>query len=408
MCPRSRAALSGPSQTASGVVAGLAIALLAVGLFALALGVGPAGTALAQSEGPGENLTTEIQLQPDGDADWTVSLSIRLESAAEIEAFRETAARFEDGEESLGLAAFEAANDRVRETVDRPLSIENVERTRRLETETNETGVGRLVLSFTWTNFAVVEGDELVVGDVLAVDGRPWLERLGAGERLVLRAPPEYGVRDSNVEPDDGTLRWEGPMAFDATTLAATFVGDGDTGPGPGTGDDGPPPTDSDPDGSGGLAAPILWGGGLAAVALVGAAYLLVRSRERPLPVPFGDDGTDPEADGAGRGVDRTGGPDASRSGEPGGPGEPGETDVEAGGETAPELLSDEERVERLLETNGGRMKQAAIVEETGWSNAKVSQLLSEMAENDRIQKLRIGRENLITVPDEDVLDSEE
>ncbi len=401
MCPRSRAALSGRSQTAPGVGAALAIALLAVG-FALALGVGPAGTALAQSEGPGENLTTEIQLQSDGDADWTVSLSIRLESPAEIEAFRETAARFEDGEESLGLAAFEAANDRVRETVNRPLSIENVERTGRLETETDETGVGRLVLSFTWTNFAVVEGDELVVSDVLAVDGRPWLERLGAGEQLVLRAPPEYGVRDSNVEPDDGTLRWEGPMTFDATTLAATFVGDGDTGPGPGTGDDGPPPTDSDPGGSGGLAAPILWGGGLAAAALVGAAYLLVRSRERPLPVPFGDDGADPEADGAGRDVDRTGGSDASRGGEP------GKTDAKAGGETAPELLSDEERVERLLETNGGRMKQAAIVEETGWSNAKVSQLLSEMAENDRIQKLRIGRENLITVPDEDVLDSKE
>ncbi|PSP15317.1 hypothetical protein BRC62_07705 [Halobacteriales archaeon QH_10_67_13] len=395
MCPRLRAALSGPSQTAPGVGGALAIALLAVGLFALALGIGPAGIALAQSEGPGENLTTEIQLQPDGDANWTVSLTIQLESAAEIEAFRETADRFEDGEESLGLAAFEAANDRVRETVDRSLSIENVDRTRRLETETNETGVGRLVLSFTWTNFAVVEGDELVVGDVLAVDGRPWLERLGAGERLVLRAPPEYGVRDSNVEPDDGTLRWEGPMTFDATTLAATFVGDGDTGPGP-RDDDTPPPTDgSDPGDSGGLAAPLLWGGGLAAVALVGVAYLLVRIRERPLSVLFGDDSTDPEADGAGRDIDRTGGSDASRDGE-------------AGGETTPELLGDEERVERLLKTNGGRMKQAAIVEETGWSNAKVSQLLSEMAENDRIRKLRIGRENLITFPDEDVLDSEE
>ena len=400
MCPRSRAALSGPSQTAPGVGGALVIALLAVGLFALALGIWPAGTALAQSEGPSENLTTEIQLQPDGDASWTVSLTIQLESAAEIEAFRETADRFENGEESLGLAAFEAANDQVRETVDRSLSIENIERTSRLETETNATGVGRLALSFTWTNFAVVERDELVVGDALAVDERPWLERLGAGERLVLRAPPEYGVRDSNVEPDDGTLRWEGPMALDATTLAATFVGDGDTGPGPGN-DDAPPPTDSDPGGSGELAAPILWGGGLAAVALIGAAYLLVRTRERPLPIPFGSGATNTEPDGAGRDVD-TKGSDASRGGEP------GETDGEADGETTAELLSDEERVERLLKTNGGRMKQAAIVEETGWSNAKVSQLLSEMAENDRIQKLRIGRENLITFPDEDVLDPEE
>jgi uncharacterized membrane protein len=48
-------------------------------------------------------------------------------------------------------------------------------------------------------------------------------------------------------------------------------------------------------------------------------------------------------------------------------------------------------------------MKQANIVSETGWSNAKVSQLLSSMDEADRIDKLRIGRENLITLPDEDV-----
>jgi hypothetical protein len=72
------------------------------------------------------------------------------------------------------------------------------------------------------------------------------------------------------------------------------------------------------------------------------------------------------------------------------------------------ELLSDEERVERLLEQNGGRMKQASIVKETGWSNAKVSQLLSSMEEADRIDKLRIGRENLISFPDEDVTDIDE
>jgi uncharacterized membrane protein len=50
-------------------------------------------------------------------------------------------------------------------------------------------------------------------------------------------------------------------------------------------------------------------------------------------------------------------------------------------------------------------MKQATIVKETGWSNAKVSQLLSAMAEDDRVDKLRIGRENLISFPDEDVTD---
>jgi uncharacterized membrane protein len=47
-------------------------------------------------------------------------------------------------------------------------------------------------------------------------------------------------------------------------------------------------------------------------------------------------------------------------------------------------------------------MKQANIVKETNWSNAKVSQLLSSMDEAGRVDKLRIGRENLITLPDEE------
>ena len=64
-------------------------------------------------------------------------------------------------------------------------------------------------------------------------------------------------------------------------------------------------------------------------------------------------------------------------------------------------LLSDEERVEHLVERNGGRMRQADIVNKTGWSDAKVSQLLSAMADEGRVEKLRLGRENLISLPEE-------
>lgn len=71
------------------------------------------------------------------------------------------------------------------------------------------------------------------------------------------------------------------------------------------------------------------------------------------------------------------------------------------GGGSTETLLSDEERVMRLLRENGGRMKQVDIVEETDWSNAKVSQLLSEMADQGAVDKLRIGRENLISLPGE-------
>jgi hypothetical protein len=63
---------------------------------------------------------------------------------------------------------------------------------------------------------------------------------------------------------------------------------------------------------------------------------------------------------------------------------------------------SDEQRVLELLEENDGRMKQAKIVEHTDWSKSKVSMLLSEMESDGEISKLRVGRENLISLAGEE------
>ena len=59
-------------------------------------------------------------------------------------------------------------------------------------------------------------------------------------------------------------------------------------------------------------------------------------------------------------------------------------------------LLTDEDRVYNLVREHGGRMKQATIVEETDWSKSKVSRLLSRMDEQGDINKLRVGRGNVI------------
>lgn len=66
--------------------------------------------------------------------------------------------------------------------------------------------------------------------------------------------------------------------------------------------------------------------------------------------------------------------------------------------ETQKELLSDEDHVLQLLEEHGGRMKQVHIVEQTDWSKSKVSMLLSDMEEDGEISKLRVGRENIISL----------
>lgn len=61
----------------------------------------------------------------------------------------------------------------------------------------------------------------------------------------------------------------------------------------------------------------------------------------------------------------------------------------------APEL-DDERLVVRMLSAEDGRLKQGEIVRHSDWSKAKVSRLLSRMADDGEVTKIRLGRENLI------------
>lgn len=64
--------------------------------------------------------------------------------------------------------------------------------------------------------------------------------------------------------------------------------------------------------------------------------------------------------------------------------------------------LTDAERVQRLLESREGRMRQADIVDEVEWSASKTSRVIGEMADEGTIEKLRLGRENLIEIADDE------
>ncbi|ELZ14364.1 hypothetical protein C479_00610 [Halovivax asiaticus JCM 14624] len=61
--------------------------------------------------------------------------------------------------------------------------------------------------------------------------------------------------------------------------------------------------------------------------------------------------------------------------------------------------LTDHEYVLKLLAENGGRIKQAEIVESVDWSKAKVSRVVADLEAEREITKLRLGRENLICRP---------
>jgi hypothetical protein len=74
---------------------------------------------------------------------------------------------------------------------------------------------------------------------------------------------------------------------------------------------------------------------------------------------------------------------------------------------TAPPLITDEDRVLRMLDEHDGRLPQSDIVERTEWSKSKVSRLLSRMEDDDQIKKITIGRENLVTHLSDEPLESD-
>jgi uncharacterized membrane protein len=66
--------------------------------------------------------------------------------------------------------------------------------------------------------------------------------------------------------------------------------------------------------------------------------------------------------------------------------------------------LTDEERVQQALANEQGRMRQADLAEELDWSASKTSRVLSGMADEGTIEKIRVGRENVVDL----VLDDED
>ena len=334
-----------------------------------------------------------VDIDAGGDASWSVTERYNLTSDSDEAAFETLAADFEtDGDYNLGLDAFEEAVSGVDETTERSVALTNVERTAAVETE-DANRTGELTLNFTWEGFAQERDDQLVIDDVLTTNDGLWFRGLQSDQTLVIRPPDDYGVENASVAPEGGHLHWEGPVDFDEQSLRATFVG-----------------TDELEEGGSGVIGFIPFA--FLALALVVTVLALVVLRREQLQTVTGrvlnaeETGSSVESNDVASDASEASTATAQSTGSETTPGvdESTHSDDEETEEDEIDidLLSDEERVERLLEQNTGRMKQAQIVKETGWSNAKVSQLLSAMEENGQIDKLRIGRENLISFPDDE------
>jgi hypothetical protein len=358
-------------------------ALVLCCLVAAVLGGLPLASAQSTPLEESQETTMIVTIEEDGDARWVVETRLPLDGANETQGFRDLGARYVDGEAQIGRApeTFRRIAVRASDETGREMAIENVSRSWRIEdetsvsrasaTDTTTNGTGVLSVSFAWTSFARTDGNRIVVGDVFQTEDR-WLPGLRSGQTLVMRAPENYSITSASVGHTQETVRWEGPTSFDDDSLRATFTGtDGNR---------------TSPNGPAGPALPISLDGVLAilaAILLAAVAYGVARRSS--------DSGSTTDGDSRRESTLERGSVTAeSEVGE--------ETDGPFAG-VDEDLLSDEERIERHLEAAGGRMKQAEIVDRTGWSNAKVSQVLSKMDEAGRVEKLRIGRENLISLP---------
>jgi hypothetical protein len=332
----------------------------------------------------------EAQLQPDGDAEWTVSVRLPISSDDEREAFEALASRFEAGESDLELGedAFERAVSEASTASGREMALESPRRDSEVVTlaqngDTPE-AYGELRLEFSWESFARVgENNTLYIDDAFNTTDGTWLPGLGADQTLTIRAPAEYGApTTSPIGADEGDLYWEGPKTFEPGYFNIVYQ-----------------PATTDPVDTEGIPTLLIAGAlVLSGAALLLGVYLLMARRRGE--DTTADDSLWPWSDDDSASTPASEPPSA----EPDTPSTPADPDTsEPEAEPDLDLFSDAERVEYLLERNGGRMKQATIVKETGWSNAKVSQLLSSMDDDDQVDKLRIGRENLISLPGEGV-----
>ncbi|ARS88410.1 helix-turn-helix transcriptional regulator [Natrarchaeobaculum aegyptiacum] len=347
----------------------------------------------------------EITVHENGSATWTFRYEQRLEpdeNGDERDHFESFAETFEEEETGMYVQFTEQAHAMVDRTdgvsEEREMEATNFNRSASVERQFNPMGV--VEMSFTWHGFAEIddENDRIVVSDVfenIYLTDRQSIV-ITAGDGLAFQhAEPDPSYVGQSLEDAD-SVQWSGEQEFlDGHPYVVLERSEPDSSIGVpsvsanGTLEDGV------------VSWPVVAAIVLAVGLVLGAVWyryrdVIVEDQRDPEVGPGPDRNTSSTAD-LGSESSRSSNHDADGRGDTdpvperasGSPGGPLPDD---------ELLSDEDRVVSLIKDNGGRMKQVNIVEETGWSKSKVSMLLSDMEDDGTISKLRVGRENIISL----------
>jgi len=341
-----------------------------------------------------DTVSLSADLAADGDAQWQFTYRMALETDNETQAFEQ----LQDDVNANTSEYLDRFRGRITNTVDaaenatgREMAVENVSVSTRINS-LNEDSLGVVTYSFEWQGFAAVDGDRVTAGD--ALDGF----YLDNQTSLTMSWPSGYALESVDPvgnEPRERAVSWSGPLEF-GTDQPRVVVG---PAPEPTTTD-----STTDDGGSGGsggddadassLVVPAAVGALVAVLVLGVGGWLYLRQR-----------GPDGSLDGAAGGEGDFGGPGDGGAGAAAGAGEAADDEAEEDDGPPSELLSNEERVEQFLASEGGRAKQQAVVEGLDWTEAKTSQVVNEMQEAGDIEKFRIGRENVLKLPEADDLD---
>ena len=330
---------------------------LGLGVVVLAATVAVGGVAGADlTDGPAqqridaETVSLRVSLQAEGTATWEVTYRLELADRNATEAFESLRADI-DADPAPYVDRFTSRMRRAMWTAEnatgREMSVGNASVEARVESlPQGEYGV--VVYRLDWAGFAAVDGEALRAGD--AIDAF----FLDSRTSLTVAWPEAYRLVDHEPTAktvENGSITWEGRREFGSGEPRIAVSASPATGETPG---------------AGGLA--LLPLAVVVALVLATGGWLYVR-RGRA------DEGsTGATADVA------------------------DESEPEEG--PPPELLSNAERVLRLLEDDGGRLKQQQVAAELDWTDAKTSQVVSDLREAGELESFRLGRENVLTLPD--------
>lgn len=343
-------------------------ATLGVLLLLLSVAVGPAiagsvvdGQTADVSELDPDLTVIEVAVEENGTAVVSVEYARHLQDGAAQEDFQAVVKQIESNRSATREQYAEELTQLIStaRSVDRSMTVRNVTVSARTSPTLGDS-YGVVRYSATWTNFAKVEDGQLRVGDALSG------VFLGDDTTLYLSYPDTY--RPTRVTPTpssktEGRLAWEGPRQFERTQPQLVLE-----------------PADSAPGTPTGAASEECLSWVPVVVSAIGVFILFAWVfHERETAMTATQPATEPRL-------------------------EPTTDDPSP----PSELLSNEEQVVRFLETAGGRAKQQEIVEALGWTEAKTSQVLSDMTDTGTVEKFRIGRENVVKLADaEEVTDPE-